>query len=42
MVFVVHLFTNMKKATCKFDCSFLLLDCILHINLSLVQFPLHP
>jgi hypothetical protein len=42
MVLVVHLFTNMKKATCKFSYSFLLVDCILHIDLSPVQFPLHP
>jgi len=42
MVLVVHLFTNMKKATCKFSYSFRLVDYILHIYLSLVQFPLHP
>jgi hypothetical protein len=42
MVLVVYLFTNMKKATCKFSCFFLLVDYILHIDLSHVQFPLHP
>jgi len=42
MVLTVHLFTNMKKATCKFSCSFLLVDYILHIDLSPIQFPFHP
>jgi len=42
MVLVVHLFTNLKKATCKFNCYFLLVDCILHIDLNHVQFPFHP
>jgi hypothetical protein len=41
-VLAIHLFTNMKKTTCKFSCSFLLVDYILHINLSPVQFPLYP
>jgi hypothetical protein len=42
IVLVLHLFTNMKKATCKFNCYFLLVDCILHIDLSPIQFPFHP
>jgi hypothetical protein len=42
MVLVVHLFTNMKKASCKFSCFFLLVDFILHIDLSPIQFPFTP
>jgi len=42
MVFIIHLFTNMKKATCKFSYFFLLVDCIPHIDLSPIQFPCHP
>jgi hypothetical protein len=42
MVLVVHLFTNMKKATRKFSYSFLLMDYILHIDLNPIRFPLHP
>jgi hypothetical protein len=42
MVLVIHLFTTMKKATCKFNYSFLLVDCIPHIDLSPIQFPRHP
>jgi hypothetical protein len=34
MVLVIYFFTNMKKPTCKFSCFFMLVDCILHIDLS--------